>query len=101
MKACWRNVVLILAFASFLAMASGLMLQLHLAAAGDPHHHDSAHCSFCQTMLGSATRLHIEPQSAVLTTTDFVMSVPETDAVLPRWFTPIVLSPRPPPTCTA
>jgi hypothetical protein len=102
MKPCRRNVVLILGFASFLAVASGLTLRLHLATVADPHHHNSAHCSLCQTMLGNGMKLHLDPQFAVVFfTADFVESIPETDVVFPRWFTSVVLSPRPPPIRTA
>jgi hypothetical protein len=96
-----RNVVWIIAATGFMAMASGLTLQLHLATAENSHHHDSTHCSLCQTMLGGGTKFHLESQSAVTFAADFVAFIPDTGVVPPRRLTPVVLSPRPPPTCAA
>jgi hypothetical protein len=96
-----RNAAWVLAAVSFVAMASGLTLRLHLGRVEDPCHHDWAHCSLCQTMLAGAAKLYVEPPSAVLCGDGEVLVVPEADAVVPRRLTSVVLGPRPPPTTTA
>ena len=101
MKLCRGNVVWVLAAASFVAMSSGLTLYIHLATVADSHHHDSDQCGVCQIIASATAGLHVEPQAAIVSTTDPVASIPQTDPVSPRWLTPIVLSPRPPPACMA
>jgi len=96
-KSYLRNLVWAVAGICFIAMASGLTLRLHLAGDEDPHHHDSTHCTLCQTMLAGAAQLHLKPHSAVVWTADIVLSIPKIGMVLPRRITPVVLGPRAPP----
>lgn len=43
--------ILVIATASFLATAFGIVLHVHLSHVDDPAHHDSAHCPICQQFL--------------------------------------------------
>lgn len=91
-----RNAAWVLAAVCFVAMGSGLTLQLHLGRGDDSCHHDSTHCSLCQTMLAGAAKLYVEPPSAVPCGDGGVLVVREADAVVARRLTSVVLSPRPP-----
>jgi hypothetical protein len=46
-----RQIVLVLAIVSFLAMVTGLISVLHISSQKCPEEHDSAHCPICQQLL--------------------------------------------------
>ena len=96
-----RNVVRITVAVSFLAMASGLTLQLHRANVPDPGHHNDTHCALCEAILVGAMKLHLDSPSTVVHTDRFFSPLPEPGAVSPPQRMPAILGPRPPPPGTA
>ena len=62
MRSPARKNVLILATVSFVAMVTGVSLQLHLLSQDRPDEHDFAHCSMCQQLLTAPTKFIQEPQ---------------------------------------
>lgn len=100
MRLSLKQVVRVLAVASFASMALGLTLQLHLAGAGDADHHDSAHCSSCRLMLTGAAKFHLEDTIRIAPDSNRVEATTENASVLPRRYALLVSAPRPPPITT-
>ncbi len=54
------SIILAIGAASFLAMAFGITLHLHLAHVDETKHHDSDHCPICQNFLISKKEYTVE-----------------------------------------
>jgi len=73
-----RRNALILATVSFVAMVTGVSLQLHLLSQDHSGAHDFDHCSICQQLLTAPGKFIREPESRLPETDLF-----ENDAVFP------------------
>ena len=60
-----RQAVLICITACFVAMVTGISLQLHLLSDTHPEEHDSKHCSVCQQLLIAHGKFLLEPELAI------------------------------------
>jgi len=60
-----RNGILVFGAASFVMMATGVALFLHLARYEHPDHHDAAHCRICQQLLISPQKYTSPPPEPV------------------------------------
>lgn len=60
-----RQAVLICITICFVAMVTGLSLQIHLMSDKSPEEHDSKHCSMCQKLLLSPEKFILEPEFVV------------------------------------
>ena len=58
-----RKAVLICITVCFVAMVTGVSLQLHLLGHEHPEEHDSEHCSVCQQLLITPGKFIMEPVS--------------------------------------
>ncbi len=92
-----RYLVLALALASFASLTSGLTLCLHVAAAGEPDHHDSTHCSLCSMLLLGIAKFQLEAPAPVSSPLDLIATVCTAGTVVQHQHVPRVLAPRPPP----
>ncbi|OHB78102.1 MAG: hypothetical protein A2Z25_23395 [Planctomycetes bacterium RBG_16_55_9] len=65
MKRLARKALLAFIIACFLAMVTGVSLDLHLLSHKRLQAHDAEHCSTCQQLLVSPGKFVMEPQSSL------------------------------------
>jgi hypothetical protein len=70
-----RKVALILMTICFIAMVTGVSLQLHLLSHGHSHKHDFDDCSICRQLLVSPEKFAAEPQNNLPNTEPYKESV--------------------------
>jgi len=92
-----RKIIFIIATVCFVAVVTGLTLELHLFSHKHPDNHSSSRCSICQQLLITPNKFASEPQ----------LSLPDTDLLKDEIEFPIhsyvttfrhkPFGPRPPP----
>jgi len=93
-----RKCVLTLAIICFVAMTTGVTLQLHLLSDTHPEEHDSKHCSICQQLLISPGKFILEPEPAIEMGGQIECYVNFHSAIYIKQFHHQQFNPRPPPT---
>jgi len=92
-----RNWLLLAASVTFVAMVTGLTLQLHLLSLDNPDSHNSNRCAVCQQLLIAPHKFVPQPEPQI----DFRTVLPVSTKPYPRTyfgrFFPASFNPRPPP----
>jgi len=86
---------------SFVALATGLTLNLHLLSHEHPDNHFSSQCSICQQMLTTQNKIALEQQFNILDTDSFQVEIEFSPQTLLATFHHEPFGPRPPPNYTA
>jgi hypothetical protein len=92
-----RNCILSLAIVCFVAMTTGVAIQLHLLGDAHPEEHDSEHCSVCQQLLIMPGKLALEPELTLEMDGQIECYVNFHSAVCIKQFHHQQFDPRPPP----
>ena len=92
-----RQAVLICITVCFVAMVTGILLQLHLLSDTHPEEHDSKHCSVCQQLLLAPGKFVPEPELTVEMGGQIKCYVNFHSAICIKQFHHQQFNPRPPP----
>jgi len=92
-----QKVTLIIMTISFVALATGLTLYLHLLSHEHPVSHSSSQCSICQQILTTQNKIALEQQFNILDTDSFQDEIEFSLQPLVAPFRYEPFGPRPPP----
>jgi len=92
-----RKCVLTLAIICFVAMTTGVTLQLHLLSDTHPEEHDSEHCSICQQLLIAPGKFLLEPELTVEISSQIECCIDFHSTICIKQFHHQQFDPRPPP----
>jgi hypothetical protein len=93
-----RKAVLICTTVCFVAVTTGLMLQLHLLGDAHSKKHDSEHCSVCQQLLIAPGKFVLEPELTLEMAVQIEHYVNFHPTIRIKQFHYQQFGPRPPPT---
>ena len=93
----YRQAVLICLTVCFVAMVTGVSLQLHLLGDTHPEKHDSEHCSVCQQLLIAPGKFLLEPELAIEMSSQIECCINFHSAICIKQFHHQQFDPRPPP----
>lgn len=96
----YRKTVLICITICFVAMVTGLSLQLHLLSESHPEKHDSERCSLCQQLLLVTGKFVLEPELALETSGRIECHIKLNPNICVKQFHHQQFNPRPPPTAS-
>lgn len=92
-----RNRLLVPAAVSFLMMATGVTLHLHLAHFEEPAHHHSEQCPVCQVLLAAPKKVTLELDPPALDDCRFAFVADTRPAECVQSYYPHQILPRGPP----